>query len=138
MTISTLPLVAAPLYGEAPWYAAKSAAGDVLWCSSPELPDASFSWALDADVTTAHATLDLTAVAELLWCSSLQPGTWPTPSEVQMALTAQLANCRCDLTPCLLRLATEAGDHPFETAARMRWCLALAELVLNPFRPEVS
>lgn len=139
MSTLTLPLVAgAPFDGRA-WFAARTIAdvdpaeAVVLWHDMPVLTDLTLRWATDAEVRSPHVTLDLTSVAEVLFCSSVDRADHLSPPEIWTALERQLAACHCELALCEARLAQEAGDHPDESAARMLWCLELAAIALNPF-----
>jgi hypothetical protein len=51
----------------------------------------------------------------------------PSPERVRDIVTAGLgAGCdRAYCVACAARVAQEAGDHPEEYAARMRWALSL-------------
>jgi hypothetical protein len=144
MSIATLPLVAADLCSDGPWFAAHNVQTvnptdrDVVWLTVPELPSDAFRWALDNEVMREHATLDLAAVTELLFCSTLDPDDHPSPDEIRDALVRQLDACHCRIGLCLLRVATAAGDHPEAAAERMTWCIDLAAIVLNPFGGERS
>lgn len=75
--------------------------------------------------------LPVTAFAEILFTTTLQESDRPGPERVYSAV------CRCldaDPARCASRalalVAQEAGDHPEETARRMRWALDMAHDVL--------
>jgi hypothetical protein len=126
-----LPRAAAPVFGEGPFYAAHLAAQDapdetnIVWLAKPVLPDGSpLHWAVT--VPSAHVDLDEVTVAELLFCSPLDPGGVPTVADILGAIDRQLARCRCDIGMCEARVAQEAGDHRDMAADRMTWCRARA------------
>lgn len=131
MSTLTLPKVAAELNGS-PFFAIHSVLNDnVLWTHQPRLPNASFRWATDSEVTTEHVTLDETTIAELLFVAPIVPDDDPTPRDIRSAVVIQLAKCHCRIGECVEQLAQEAGDHPEACADRMRWCLALASTLLE-------
>ena len=76
--------------------------------------------------TTAASTLSVTQYAEVLFATSLQESDNPAPAQlctaVQRAWVAGGASC----DRFAAHLAQEAGDHPEETARRMRWAVATA------------
>jgi hypothetical protein len=80
--------------------------------------------------TTAVSTLSVTQYAEVLFATSLQESDNPGPTQlrtaVQRAWVAGGANC----DRFAANLAQEAGDHPEETARRMRWAVATASRAL--------
>jgi len=64
----------------------------------------------------------LTALAEILFCSQLQPSHAATPEQVDAALHQALLNHHDDVTECVCDLAQRYGDDPDSACLRMRWC----------------
>lgn len=62
--------------------------------------------------------------AEALFASALQCSANPTDAEIAAAVSQAIREL--GLTGCSEHLAQEYGDHPTESAARMRWALLLA------------
>jgi hypothetical protein len=73
------------------------------------MPDRSLEW------------LDLGALAYVLFASPLQPSQCPSAEAIKAAIEMQLCPSRGGLTACVGLAAQEAGDHPDQYAARMRW-----------------
>jgi hypothetical protein len=69
--------------------------------------------------------MTLTARAQALFASCLQPSDRPTPAQVAGAIINSLHG-NGGVAGCVATVATEYGDHPEAAAARMRWALALA------------
>ncbi|GLH96679.1 hypothetical protein [Phytohabitans aurantiacus] len=65
------------------------------------------------------------ARAEALFVSDLQPSDEPTPAQVALAIRAALLR-RGGVPGCAAVMATEFGERPEASAARMRWALGLA------------
>ena len=139
MTTSTLPRVAADLYGSGvPWYAARLVhdadpdARNVLWRPVPFLLDDSMRWATDAEVQSQHITLDAVTIAKLLCAdSSIDPAAPLSDTAIRVVLDHELTACHCDVRVSEDQLAQEYGDHPETTQPRMAACLALAEQLLG-------
>lgn len=68
-------------------------------------------------------TLNVSELAQLLFTTRLQASEHPTPEQVRTAIDERLCDCGGDRTVCAAFVAQEAGDHPEEYAARMRWAL---------------
>jgi hypothetical protein len=82
--------------------------------------------------------MNVTARAQALFVSHLQPSERPTPRQVAAAVEEALR--RADgATDCLAAIAAEYGEHPEAAAARMRWALATvaasAPTVAKPAAP---
>jgi hypothetical protein len=133
----TMPHVAATLFGEGPWYAAHSTlvaepdARNVIWLAAPELPDEGFRWAEDFEVASQHITLTDAALAELLFCSVIDPANTDMVIRARELVFTQLAVCRCNLSACAEQIGQEYGEHPEATARRMNWCLTIAEQLVG-------
>ena len=72
-----------------------------------------------------------TGTAEALFASTLQPSEHPTAAQVTTALRDSLRR-HGGQQGCASVCATEYGDHPDTAPARMRWALALTNLVNAP------
>ncbi|MBB3099059.1 hypothetical protein FHR83_006765 [Actinoplanes campanulatus] len=70
---------------------------------------------------------ELIVAAEALHASTVQPSDDPTPGLIHQAVVGAVTAYGVD--GCAARLAQRYGDHPTETAARMRWCLATVRAV---------
>jgi hypothetical protein len=70
------------------------------------------------------ATVFLARRAEALFVSSLQPSEQPTACDVRRAIAASL-RAYGGPSGCAVRCAAEFGEHPNESANRMRWALHL-------------
>ncbi|MBA3489480.1 MAG: hypothetical protein H0T78_08035 [Longispora sp.] len=66
--------------------------------------------------------MELTARAEALFASSLQPSAHATPEQVEAAITASLA-AHQGQNGCVAILAAEYGKDPQVAAHRMHWAL---------------
>lgn len=75
--------------------------------------------------------LSVVEFAEVLFTTSLQASDHPTPAAVRSAVRQSWTAGGADCTRFAARLAQEAGDHPEQTARRMRWALRTAEGVLH-------
>ncbi|MEU4782174.1 hypothetical protein [Micromonospora sp. NPDC023633] len=64
----------------------------------------------------------LSARAEALLISALQPSEDPTPEQIRQAVLDSLSRHRA--AGCAALVAREYGDHPFEAVGRMRWAVA--------------
>ncbi|MFC6884968.1 MULTISPECIES: hypothetical protein [Actinomadura] len=62
-------------------------------------------------------------LAQVLFTSGLQASADPSPEQVRTAIDERLCACGGDRASCTASVAQEAGDHPDEYAARMRWAL---------------
>jgi hypothetical protein len=60
--------------------------------------------------------------AVILFTTFLQESDAPTVQQIRRAVLRQWAGCR-DQQKFAEQLAQEAGDHPEETARRMRWAV---------------
>jgi len=67
--------------------------------------------------------MNVTAQAQALFVSHLQPSERPTPRQVAAAVEEALRRAK-GATGCLAAIAAEYGEHPEVAAARMRWALA--------------
>ncbi|MDQ1646600.1 MAG: hypothetical protein QOJ50_2784 [Cryptosporangiaceae bacterium] len=67
-------------------------------------------------------TVSLARRAEALFVSSLQPSEQPSASDVRRAIATSL-RAYGGPSGCAARCAAEFGDHPDESANRMRWAL---------------
>jgi hypothetical protein len=72
-------------------------------------------------MTPALPQLELSALAQVLFVSPVQPSERPSPAAVRTAIEAQLDACDGNVAACLAVVAQEAGDRPDLYAARMRW-----------------
>jgi hypothetical protein len=72
-------------------------------------------------MTAVLPQLELSALAQVLFASPVQPSQRPSPSAVRTAIEAQLGACQGSVAACLAVVAQEAGDRPDLYAARMRW-----------------
>ena len=61
------------------------------------------------------------ARAEALFASSLQSSDDPTPTQVRMAIWANLRDR--GVRGCAEYVASEFGDHPLDAVSRMSWVL---------------
>lgn len=133
MSTLTLPHVAGLFMGDPqPWYAARSTLdGAIAWQHRPELPPTGWEWAEDGpDIYGTHIVLDEVAVAELLFCSPIDPANTASQIAARELVLAQLDAVHCDLGACVAKLSQAYGDHPEATARRMGWCRTLAEQLL--------
>ena len=73
--------------------------------------------------TMALVTPDMTQgdLAELLFCSSLQPSQDPDPETVVEALSQSLRSHHGQIRECAEELAASYGKDPEITCLRMRW-----------------
>jgi hypothetical protein len=88
-------------------------------------------------MTAALPQLELTALAQVLFASPVQPSERPSPAEVRTAIETQLGACHGSVAACLAVVAQEAGDRPDCYAARMQWVrrsVAVAYLDAVPTR----
>jgi hypothetical protein len=77
---------------------------------------------------TAEIQLDVVPknlVAEVLFCSALQPSDHPTPQQVRAAVLDCLRAHHDEPWQCTAQLAAAYGHHPELACARMRWCLQM-------------
>lgn len=73
------------------------------------MPDRSLEWP------------DLSALAYVLFASPVQPSQCPSAETIKAVIEMHLCASHGDLTACVSLVAQEAGDHPDQYAARMRW-----------------
>jgi len=82
--------------------------------------------------TLSPTALPVTEFAEILFTTTLQESERPAlrlvRAEVRRCLDAHGGNCATRAAACI---AQEAGDHPEQTARRMRWALRMAHDVLD-------
>ena len=67
-------------------------------------------------------------LAEVLFCSALQPSDQPTPQQVRDAVLASWHAHHDEPQECVEQLAADYGNHPELACARMRWCIQMAAL----------
>ena len=72
-------------------------------------------------VTTALAQLELSALAQLLFSSPVQPSELSSPEAIRTAIETQFRTCHGNVAACLGLVAQEAGDRPDCYATRMQW-----------------
>src|SRR5260370_36309733 len=72
-------------------------------------------------VTTALAQLELSALAQLLFASPVQPSELSSPTAIRTAVEVQFRTYHGNVAAGLALVAQEAGDPPDCYAARMRW-----------------
>jgi hypothetical protein len=72
-------------------------------------------------MTAALPRLELTALAQVLFASPVQPSERPSPAAIRTAIETQLGACHGSVAACLAVVAQEAGDRPDLYAARMQW-----------------
>jgi hypothetical protein len=84
------------------------------------------------------ARLSVVEFAEILFTTSLQASDQPAPDQVWAAVRQSWIAAGADSTRFAARLAQEAGDHPEETARRMRWALKEAEDILQQPRMHLA
>ena len=78
---------------------------------------------------TVHRDLmPVNSLAEVLFCSALQPSDQPTPQQVRAAVEASWQAHHEQSQECTADFAADYGDNPELACARMRWCLDMAEL----------
>ncbi|MFB9894714.1 hypothetical protein [Planobispora takensis] len=74
------------------------------------------------DQVYGDARVNATVLAEVLFCSPLQPSNRPTVHEVRQAVEAVWDACEAPEQTCVAQLAADYGRHPELACARMRWC----------------
>jgi hypothetical protein len=136
VSTSTLPRIAADLDGNGmPFYAAAwdGSADDetnVIWLNKPVLIPG-HHWAVEAQVTSPHVTLDMAAIAKLLYAAEQLPVPVPVASVctsfAPWVIDAVLTWCHCDLAGIVGDLAQEYGEHQELAQPRMARCVAVAE-----------
>jgi hypothetical protein len=85
---------------------------------------------------TPRPRRDLSALAALLFATSVQPSQRPSARLIRQAIEARLRADGGDLTASVAAVAQEAGDQPELYVARMGWarrCVALAYPALLAF-----
>jgi len=70
----------------------------------------------------ALVPMTVTDLAEILFCSSVQPSEHAAAEEIRAAVTACLRNHHGDVLECAVELAEQYGEDPETTCSRMRWC----------------
>jgi hypothetical protein len=76
--------------------------------------------------TLCEADMSVGDLAELLFCSSLQPSQRPTAQAVRIAVRESLRRHNDSLRECAAHVASCYGNNPEQTCARMRWARSLA------------
>ncbi|MFB9881935.1 hypothetical protein ACFFMN_28760 [Planobispora siamensis] len=74
------------------------------------------------DQVYGDARANATVLAEVLFCSPLQPSDRPTVHEVRQAVEAVWDAYDAPEQMCVAQLAADYGRHPELACARMRWC----------------
>lgn len=126
-----LPEVAALIFGDHPYYAAKSLIGDpaeapVMWFESPLLPNERVRWCHDDEIGREHAALTATAYAELLFLAKGEPSAM-SDADAIAAVGHVLAEYHCDLRAVASAVAHEYGESwAGMAAARMSRCVVVA------------
>jgi hypothetical protein len=69
--------------------------------------------------------MTVTAKAEALFVSSLQPSEQPSSEQIDAAIWASLRT-HGGIYGCAASCAAEYGEHPDVAADRMRWALSVA------------
>jgi len=72
-------------------------------------------------MTAALPQLELTALAQVLFASPVQPSERLSPAAIRTAIEIQFGACHGNVAACLAAVAQEAGDRPDLYAARMQW-----------------
>ena len=72
------------------------------------------------------ARLSVADLAEVVFCTHLQPSEHPTPLAVRNAVLKNLRRSHDSLEDCAAHLATCYGDDPEGTCERMRWARSVA------------
>lgn len=72
------------------------------------------------------ARLSVADLAELVFCTHLQPSEHPTPQAVRNAVLKNLRRAHDSLKDCAAHLATCYGEDPEGTCDRMRWARSVA------------
>ncbi|MGC4792291.1 hypothetical protein ACLQ22_31310 [Micromonospora sp. DT178] len=75
----------------------------------------------------------LSARAEALFASALQPSEDPTPEQIRQAVLDGVSRHRA--AGCAALVAQEYGDHPVEAVSRMRWAVAAVRAVYQLVGP---
>src|SRR5688572_24387858 len=75
--------------------------------------------------------LTTTDLAEVLFCSSLQPSEVADPDTVRAAVAGSLRSHDGRVTACAEELAESYGKDPETTCRRMRWCRDLVGQVFT-------
>ena len=77
-------------------------------------------------------------LAEVLFCTSLQPSEAPDPRTVLAALAQSVRRRGNVLRECAAEVATRYGDDPDTASRRMRWSRAAVVAALFTPRPELG
>src|SRR5260370_16874490 len=72
-------------------------------------------------VTTALAQLELSALAQLLFASPVQPSELSSPTAIRTAVEVQFRTYHGNVAAGLALVAQEAGDPPDCYPAPLRW-----------------
>src|SRR6266511_135446 len=81
--------------------------------------------------TKALGRLSATELAEILFATPLQESDNVAPAQLRAVLKRTWITGGADCDRFAAQLAQEAGDHPEETARRMRWALNVAQHTLH-------
>ncbi|TDC49964.1 hypothetical protein E1281_22675 [Actinomadura sp. KC345] len=79
--------------------------------------------------------MTVSELAEILFCCGLQESDRPTADQVRTAIEDRFGACGGDRLACVAVVAQEAGDHPENYLARMRWALTT---VSEAYRRELT
>ncbi|WP_207943429.1 hypothetical protein [Actinomadura sp. KC345] len=85
--------------------------------------------------TPPPTSLTVSELAEILFCCGLQESDRPTADQVRTAIEDRFGACGGDRLACVAVVAQEAGDHPENYLARMRWALTT---VSEAYRRELT
>lgn len=75
--------------------------------------------------------LSVTEFAEILFATPLQESEHLAPAQLRAAVNRTWIAGGADCGSFAAQLAQEAGDHPEETARRMRWALTAAATTMH-------
>jgi hypothetical protein len=73
------------------------------------------------ELSSAAAQMSINELAELLFCSTLQPSQYVDASAVHSALAQTLHSHHGQVDECAAELAASYGEDPEITCSRMRW-----------------
>lgn len=73
-----------------------------------------------------QADLAVGELAELVFCSNLQPSQHPTPHAVRAVVLGYLSRDTDPLAECAAQVASCYGKDPEGTCERMRWARSVA------------
>jgi hypothetical protein len=72
-------------------------------------------------VTPALTQQELSALAQVLFASPVQPSELRSPAAIRTTLEMQSRACHGNVAACLALVAQAAGDRPGVYASHMRW-----------------